>query len=110
MENMVKFDKTFKLIMDHVKKMLNVSHHDLNRHIEQSIFGKNAEPSALLKYYNELLQNTNFCLPDRKRLDLDKQVFRKMINKICRAHKKELDWVRNLAIHETNAHLEKKFK
>ena len=33
LENMVKFDKTFKLIMGHVRKMLSISQHDLNRHI-----------------------------------------------------------------------------
>ena len=52
---MVKFDKTFKMVMEHVRKMLNISHHDLNKHIKETIFGKNSEPSALLKYYNELL-------------------------------------------------------
>ena len=52
---MVRFDKTFKMIMDHVRKLLNVNHIDLNRQIENTIFGKHAEPSPLLKYYNELL-------------------------------------------------------
>lgn len=55
LENMIKFDKTFKMVMDHVRKMLDISHIDLNRHIEKSIMGINAEPSPLLKYYNELL-------------------------------------------------------
>ena len=65
-ERMVKFDQTFKLVMDHVRKMLDISPHDLNRHINLSIFGnKLKEPSVMLKYYNELLQNTNFCLPGR---------------------------------------------
>ena len=52
---MIKFDKTFKMVMDHVRKMLNISHIDLNKHIEKSIMGNQAEPSPLLKYYNELL-------------------------------------------------------
>ena len=52
---MVKFDKTFKLVMDHVRKQLKISYIDLNKHIEQSILGPRSEPSALLKYYNELL-------------------------------------------------------
>lgn len=52
---MVRFDKTFKMIMEHVRKLLNVNHIDLNRQIENTIFSKHSEPSPLLKYYNELL-------------------------------------------------------
>jgi len=37
-------------------------------------------------------------------------VFRKTIDKIVKAHKKEVDWVRNVAIHDTKAHLEKRFE
>ena len=33
LESMVMFDKTFKLIMNHVRKMLSISQNDLNRHI-----------------------------------------------------------------------------
>ena len=55
LDNMIKFDKTFKMVMDHVRKMLDISHIDLNKHIEKSIMGIQAEPSPLLKYYNELL-------------------------------------------------------
>ena len=66
LERMVKFDKTFKLVMDHVRRQFKISHHDLNKHIEDSIMGKQSEPSAVLKYYNELLVNTNFALPERK--------------------------------------------
>lgn len=55
LERMVKFDKTFKMVMDHVRKMMKISHHDLNRHIYESIMSDKAEPSVLLKYYNELL-------------------------------------------------------
>lgn len=106
---MVRFDKTFKTIMEHVRKMLDCSHFDLNRHIKATIFSETSDPSPMLKYYNELLQNTNFALPDRHLLEFDREVFRKTINKISRAHKKELEWVRNLAIYETKAHLEKKF-
>ena len=110
LERMVKFDKTFKLVMDHVRRMLKISHGDLSKHIDESLMGKKSEPSALLKYYNELLQNTNFTLPDKHRLDFDQQVFRKTIDKIVKAHKKEVDWVRNVAIHDTKAHLEKRFE
>ena len=46
--------------MDHVRKLMKVSLEDLNRHIQDSIMGEKAEPSALLKFYNELLQDTNF--------------------------------------------------
>ena len=55
LERMVKFDKTFKLIMDHVKRMIKMSPHDLNRHIQETILGDKTEPSALLKFYNEIL-------------------------------------------------------
>ena len=107
---MVKFDKTFKMVMEHVRKMLDISHVDLNRHIEKSILGDQAEPSAMLKYYNELLQNTNFTLPNRQKLDFDQQVFRKTIDKIVKAHSIELDWVRNVVVHEARSHLEKRFR
>ena len=110
LERMVKFDKTFKMVMDHVRKMLKISHRDLSKHIYESIMSPRAEPSVLLKYYNELLQNTNFSLPNKHRLDFDQQVFRKTIDKIVKAHRKELDWVRNVAIHDTKAHLEKRFQ
>ena len=66
LDRMVKFDKTFKMVMDHVRKQLDISPIDLNKHIELSILGPRSEPSPMLKYYNEILQNTNFCLPDRK--------------------------------------------
>lgn len=33
LDRMVKFDKTFKMVMDHVRKLLKISHVDLNRHI-----------------------------------------------------------------------------
>ena len=107
---MVKFDKTFKLVMDHVRKQLNISHIDLNRHIESSILGINSEPSPMLKYYNELLTNTNFILPEKHKLEIDQKVFRKIINKVVLAHKKELDWVRNLAVHESKKHILKRFE
>ena len=68
---MVKFDKTFKMVMDHCRKMLDISHIDLNKHIRKNILGDLSEPSAVLKYYNELIQNTNFTLPDRAKLDFD---------------------------------------
>ena len=68
---MINFDKTFKMVMEHVRKMLDISHIDLNKHIKNSILGDQSEPSAVLKYYNELIQNTNFTLPDRVRLDFD---------------------------------------
>ena len=109
LERMVKFDKTIKLVMDHVRRMMKISTTDLNRHIRDTITGPNGEPSALLKYYNELLQNTNFAMPNYRRLDFDQQVFRKTINRIVKAHKKEVDWVRNVATHDTKAHLERCF-
>ena len=68
---MINFDKTFKMVMEHVRKMLDISHIDLNKHIKNSILGDQSEPSAVLKYYNELIQNTNFTLPDRAKLDFD---------------------------------------
>ena len=71
LDRMVKFDSTIKMVMDHVRKMLKISHIDLNRHIENTILGKSAEPSPMLKYYNELLRNTNFDLPERHRLEFD---------------------------------------
>ena len=43
-------------------------------------------------------------------LDFDRQVFRQTINNIVKAHKKELEWVRNLSLHETKAHMEKRFE
>lgn len=110
LDRMVKFDKTFKMVMDHVRKQLNISHLDLNRHIETSIMGTKSEPSPMLKYYNELLQNTNFILPNKHRLEIDQKVFRKIINKVVLAHKKELDWVRNLAVHESKKHIQKRFE
>lgn len=55
LERMVKFDKTFKLVMDHVRRMLKISHRDLNRHIHETMMGDKSEPSATLKFYNELL-------------------------------------------------------
>ena len=33
LDNMVKFDKTFKMVMEHVRKMMNISYRDLNKHI-----------------------------------------------------------------------------
>ena len=48
-------------------------------------------------------------LPDRHKLEFDQKVFRKTIDKVVKAHKVELDWVRNLVIHESKKHLEKKF-
>jgi len=61
---MVKFDKTIKLVMDHVRRMMKISNQDLTRHIRETILGPQAEPSGLLKYYNEILQNTNFSMPN----------------------------------------------
>ena len=49
-------------------------------------------------------------LPNRHKLDFDQQVFRKTIDKITKAHKKELDWVKNLVVHESRKHLEDRFK
>lgn len=37
-------------------------------------------------------------------------MFRKTIDKITKAHKKELDWVKNLVVHESRKHLEDRFK
>ena len=37
-------------------------------------------------------------------------MFRKTIDKIVKAHRKEVDWVRSVAIHDTKAHLEKRFQ
>ena len=39
LDRMVKFDKTFKVVMEHVRKLLDISLVDLNRHIEKSILG-----------------------------------------------------------------------
>ena len=109
LERMVKFDKTIKLVMDHVRRMMKISNRDLNRHINETILGPKTEPSALLKYYNELELNTNFAMPNQRKLDFDLQVFRKTINRIVKAHGKEVDWVRNVATHDTKAHLERCF-
>lgn len=55
LDSMVRFDKTFKMIMEHVKRMLDCSHFDLNRHIKATIFSDSNEPSPMLKFYNELI-------------------------------------------------------
>ena len=43
-------------------------------------------------------------------LDLDQKMFRKTIDKIVKAHKKEIDWVRSMYMHDTKAHLEERFQ
>jgi len=107
---MVKFDKTFRKVMEHTQKLLKTSHRDLERRIQSSILSSQSKPSPMLKYYNELLQNTNFMLPERHRLEVDQLVFRKMIEKICNAHRLELAWVKNMMVHDAKSLLTEKFE
>ena len=63
---MTKFDSTFKIVLEHYRKILEFSVNDLNTQIKKSIL--KGHPSACLKYYNELLAGTNFALQSRSRL------------------------------------------
>ena len=107
---MVKFDNTIKLVMDHVRRMLKISDIDLNRHIRDTILNPESEPSVMLKYYNEILGNSNFTLPEKRRLEFDREVFRLAITRILKAHSKEINWVRNVAINDSKSHIEKCFE
>ena len=51
----------------------------------------------LLKFYNELAANTNFKMPLRSLLEFDAKVFMRHLNKLSRAHKVELRWIRKSA-------------
>ena len=55
LENMVKFDKLFKTIMNHCQKMLTLEPRDLNKQLENTVNNSLANPSPMLKYYNELI-------------------------------------------------------
>ena len=65
--------------MDHCKDMLKISSKNLNRHIDRMIMSQDAKPSVMLKYYNELLSDTNFRIPAKKTLELDQILYRKSI-------------------------------
>ena len=101
-ESMVKADKVFKEIMEYCKKMLKISHTNLNRHLDRMILSKDAKPSVMLKYYNELLKDTNFRIPAKQQLELDQKLYKKSIEKIKRAHSVELQWVRTRAEREAD--------
>jgi hypothetical protein len=45
------------------------------------VFATQAEPSALLKYYNDVLLTTKFVMPPRIKLEADKTLFKKLIEK-----------------------------
>ena len=70
--------------------MLKISTKDLNKYIDRMILSNDANPSVMLKYYNELLRDTNFRIPAKKTLELDQKLFKKAIVKIRRAHGVEL--------------------
>ena len=107
---MVKFDKTFINVMNHTKKMLDIDKLDLNRHIESTMLSNRATPSATLKFYNELLQNTNFILPNRVKLETDQKVFQEAIKRLRRAQKIEIQWMRTRAENEARKYLRMRFE
>jgi hypothetical protein len=80
LERMVRFDNTFKMVMAHYKKLMAFSFRDLNNHIKKSIFEQN--PSGCLKFYNELINDTNLDIPPKITLKSDVFVFRKTVEKI----------------------------
>ena len=51
--------------------MLEVSVHDVYKHIERTVFEQHAEPSPLLKFYNDVMTHTKFEMPPRVKLNTD---------------------------------------
>lgn len=70
---MVKFDNTMKMLMTHYRKMLDFSLDDLNSHVTKTV--KEAKVSGCLKFYNELLADTNFNMPSKPQLKSDQVAF-----------------------------------
>jgi hypothetical protein len=68
---MAHFDQTMKKIAKHCRKMLEVSVHDVYKHIERTVFEQHAEPSPLLKFYNDVMTHTKFEMPPRVKLNTD---------------------------------------
>ena len=95
--------------MKHTQKMLDIDHIDLNRHIEKTILSDSATPSATLKFYNELLQNTNFALPNRKLLEIDQKIFKEAVVRLRKAQKVEIQWMRKAAEHESKKYMKMRF-
>jgi len=108
-DTMIAFDITMKKLNEHCKKMLEVNPQDIYKHIERAVFATNVEPSALLKYYNDVLLTTKFVMPPRVKLEADKELFKKLIVKYRGAQKLEVRWVKKQAIEEAKIYIRKQF-
>ena len=93
-EAMSVFDTTMMKLNEHCRKMLDVNPSDIYKHIERTVFTTQAEPSAMLKYYNDVLANTKFIMPPRIKLEADKELFKKLIMKYRGAQELEVKWVK----------------
>jgi len=56
-DSMVRFDETIKKVFQHCRQVLEVpgrGARELARQVEKQVLDKNAQPSALLKFYFQL--------------------------------------------------------
>lgn len=90
--------------------MLDVNPTDVYKQIERTIFGTNAQPAPLLKYYNDVLATTKFEMPPRVKLETDQELFKKILRKYRGAQELEVQWVKKQGIIEAKKYVMKQFE
>ena len=72
-------------IANHCRMMLAEKPEEMYKHIDECFFGKDATPSPLLKYYNDVVTNTKFSIPLPVKLETDVELFKKILLKFRHA-------------------------
>ena len=94
LQRMTRFDATFSKVMAYYQRMIDTSNTaDIKKHISLSV--THGQPSACLKFYNELIANTNFEMKPRLVLESDAIAFRATIDKLQKAHDVEVQWLKH---------------
>lgn len=99
-EEMRQAEKVFKMIHDYCRENLTVSYNMLDKHVED-LLDPECVVSPLLKYFNDLARYSNFRLPSLAVLEFDQQYFKKYVERLRKAQKVEIKWVRAETVRES---------
>jgi hypothetical protein len=88
------------MIHDYCRENLTVSYNMLDKHVED-LLDPECVVSPLLKYFNDLARYSNFRLPSLAVLEFDQQYFKKYVERLRKAQKVEIKWVRAETVRES---------
>ena len=111
-DTMVRFNETIRAVFAHCKQVLDMpvtGMKEMNRLVDKAILDKNATPSPLLKFYNQLAQTmgSDFC--KKAMAELDQKMFKEYIRKLVNAHEYYLKVTRQAAHRESKVFMREQF-